>query len=74
MFIFVDDVYGTNLFVRYPPNSTPWLLCMWKTRSLIGFDKICPLVLSVQRQGTGFFGQFVIEVRVLLKLLLGIIG
>ena len=43
-------------------------------RSFIGFDKICPLVLSVQRQGTGFFGQFVIEVRVLLKLLLGIIG
>ena len=36
--------------------------------------EICPLVLSVQRQGTGFFGQFVIEVRVLLKLLLGIIG
>jgi hypothetical protein len=43
-------------------------------QSLIGFDKICPLVLSVQRQGTGFFGQFFIEVRVLLKLMFGIIG
>ena len=56
-----------------PKFSTMAFVCR-EGQSLIGFDKICPLVLSVQRQGTGFFGQFVIEVRVLLKLMFGIIG
>ena len=73
MFIFIDDL-SRNYSARYLPKSLLLLLSAGKAEIYFTLIKSAPWCCPFSARGRDFFAQFVIEVRVLLKLLLGIIG